>query len=212
MENIQRYFLIDYENVHERGLAGFDRLSSGDTVIFFCSGNARNLNLQILAALQQHDIHFQFKNVRTATKNAMDFQLATEVGRLIGSNPSVNKCIIISQDNGLQAVAEYWKAENVTVAVQSCIVDYLVTQKSYKTVNPQPVSQKYKWENHPDFVQAVKNIRLGKARKQELFLIFQKCKGIQDASLRKQRMNNFIVQSFGSEYASELYQAVKSLI
>ena len=208
----KRYFLIDYENVHEKGLIGYDRLSSGDTIIFFCSENASNLNGLILASLQQKNIDFQIKDTKIGTKNAMDFQLATEVGRLVGSNPNENRCIIISQDNGLQAVAEYWKKENITVEVQSCIVDYLVTQKSSKTMHPQPVSQKYKWESHPDFVQAVKGIRLGKARKQELFLIFQKCKGIQDASLRKQRMNNLICQTFGSQHASELYQAVKALI
>ena len=140
MEHKLRFFLIDYENVHENGLDGYEKLTSEDTVIIFCSASASNLNGLILADLQRRGIQFQIKNSQTGTKNAMDFQLATEVGRLIGQNHDGHKCIIISNDQGFQAIKQYWKAERVLVTIQPSILDYLsITNVQQKTENKQSV-------------------------------------------------------------------------
>ena len=49
-------------------------------------------------------------------KNALDFQLATLLGYVIGSNTEKDdEFIIVSKDTGFDAVVEFWKQQNIKI-------------------------------------------------------------------------------------------------
>lgn len=112
-------YLVDYENI---GLNYIDKLEGNkceDTMIVFYSKNSNHINFELLDDLLSK---FKYKsfNSTLGIKNALDFQLSSYLGFLIGYN-SNNKYInninyyIISDDKGYEVVADFWTKQGQNV-------------------------------------------------------------------------------------------------
>ena len=93
----KRFFLIDYENVHMAGLTGIEELHKSDTVIIFYSRNSDSLSFETMKKLGEAKASIKYIMVDTIGRNALDFQLSSYIGFLLGRQPD-SRCYIVSND------------------------------------------------------------------------------------------------------------------
>lgn len=99
-------YLVDYENV--KNLQDIMGLKGDDKVVIFYTKNANTLTFEDHIALQSTDATIEYKKV-LAGNNALDFQLSSYLGFLIGQN--YTEFCIISNDKGYEAIIDFWKNE-----------------------------------------------------------------------------------------------------
>ena len=109
-----KYFFIDYENIKQDALKGIERLSEEDKVIVFYSEYAQTMTIPMHLQINNSRAEFSFKEVQVGHKNDLDFQLATELGCLVGSGIG-DEYYIVSYDKGYQSVCRYWQEKDVCV-------------------------------------------------------------------------------------------------
>ena len=80
----RRYFLVDYENVKTEGFQGIDELEKSDTVIIFYSANADKMTFQLHTQIIETKAKISYFGVETIGQNALDFQLSSYIGYIIG--------------------------------------------------------------------------------------------------------------------------------
>ncbi len=73
------YYYIDFENVKTAGLKGIDSLPSGDTVKIFAKGGSDQMKFNDIKTLMAAKAGVAIEDVVTGTKNALDFQLLTDL-------------------------------------------------------------------------------------------------------------------------------------
>ena len=110
------YYLIDYENVRAEGIKDLTRVSKKDTIILFYSDNCKNISLDVMDIIIKLKAHYISFKAKVGTKNALDFQLSSYLGYLIGQGKSQeSKYYIVSNDKGYDCLCDYWKELGVTV-------------------------------------------------------------------------------------------------
>lgn len=217
-EEIQhiRYYLIDYENVHYSGLNGIEKLTENDRLIIFYTKNAETLSFTVYEKLVSCKAEIQLYRVQCGDKNALDFQLSSYIGYILGKNHDT-ECHIISNDKGYEYVINFWKEKNTGIIISSDIAGNVknllptVVKPApivVKTVSPAPVKK----STETDFDKAVKPLNLSKSDKDALLKIYNYSANIKNVSQRKINTNNAIVKYFGSDKAVKYYRAVKPLI
>lgn len=102
------FYLVDYENVNN--ISGIDKLDESSRVIIFYSKNANTITFDTHKAILAAKASIEYKNVEVGRKNALDFQLSSYLGYLIGEYPS-HKFFIVSKDNGFDCLIKFWKEE-----------------------------------------------------------------------------------------------------
>lgn len=100
----EKIFLIDFENVHELGLAGIGKLTPEDSVHLFYTKNASKISLDILSEVRAK-LYFHKVNVG---KQSLDMQLVSYLGFLIGTVGADPEYIIVSNDNGFGNTLAFW--------------------------------------------------------------------------------------------------------
>lgn len=78
------YYLIDFENVKTDGIKDLHGVHKGDVMTFFYSENCKNISLEVLDSISKLKVKYKGFNVKVGTKNALDFQLTSYLGYLIG--------------------------------------------------------------------------------------------------------------------------------
>ena len=116
----KNYYLVDYENVHKAGLNGIEELHRTDTVIIFYSENADSLSFELHHYLANTKAVVKYIKVDTDGKNALDFQLSSYIGYLIGRNEHC-KCYIVSNDKGYYNVQDFWLKRDAKIKIVSCV-------------------------------------------------------------------------------------------
>lgn len=109
------FYLIDYENVNTNGIKMLlekKLLNQNDRIFIFYSEKCKNINLEILQNLNALNIKIFIEPVQTGTDNALDFQLSSYLGYMIGQNAADNY-YIVSNDKGYDCLQDYWKTYNV---------------------------------------------------------------------------------------------------
>ena len=79
-------YLVDYENVSYHGLEGMDLLDKKDIVYIFYSKNDKSINIDYLHLLENAKCKYQFIEIKDLGSNALDFQMCTMIGFIIGKN------------------------------------------------------------------------------------------------------------------------------
>lgn len=144
-------YLIDFENVHSNGISGVEKLSADDKVYIFYTENASSLSFSSHIKLLACPAEVTYYNVEAGGKNALDFQLASFLGYLIGSG-SDDCYYIISGDKGYENVKKFWEksglhrnisiigAQSVKSAVNPAkqILTIKIDQDDKKTIDEQP--------------------------------------------------------------------------
>ena len=101
-------FLIDYENVGNAGMKGYEHLDARDHVIIFYSDAMRNIERRVVDTISSCGCVFEVCKLCKPGKNALDFYIVSRLGELIGSGYD-GIAVIISQDGGFRAVRDYWE-------------------------------------------------------------------------------------------------------
>ena len=117
------YYLIDYENVKAEGLNGIEELTKEDVVHIFYSENADKLTFEMLNMIMKSQAKIIYQKVKVGHKNALDFQLTSYLGYLIGASGKEALCdyYIVSKDNGYAVLASFWNGKNIRVKAVSAI-------------------------------------------------------------------------------------------
>ena len=111
------YYFVDYENVHEAGLEGMNKLPRDSEVHLFYSQNANKLNLDLLrfvkAKLEVHRVK--------PGKQSLDMQMVSYLGYCIGEAGCEGKFVLVSKDTDYANTVLFWQEEGVEVSVQPAI-------------------------------------------------------------------------------------------
>ncbi|MCH5185300.1 MAG: hypothetical protein J1F64_04155 [Oscillospiraceae bacterium] len=118
-------FLIDYENVTSDGLAGIELLGRDDETVIFYSDKADKITFDIYEKMKKSKSEITMRKVNVGSKNALDFQLASYLGYLIGMNNS-DIYFVISKDQGFSVLKDFWEEANILFMPDiSSAIDYL---------------------------------------------------------------------------------------
>ena len=102
------HFMIDYENIRDRGLDGAEYLTKDDSVTIFFSKSCQKIGQGKLQKVFDSGCKLDICQLQNPGKNAVDFYIASRIGELYG-NGYTGITAIVSNDNGFKAVREYWK-------------------------------------------------------------------------------------------------------
>ncbi|MDE5556165.1 MAG: hypothetical protein K2J32_00530 [Ruminococcus sp.] len=202
------YYLIDYENVHQAGLDGIEKLTENDKLVIFYTTNAETLTFSIYEKLVSCKAEIQLYKVQCGGKNALDFQLVTFLGYILGNNPDID-CHIISNDKGYEYVRSFWKEKNVEIKMSSDIAGNVpkLLPVVVAPVQPAPTAK-----TETDFDKAVKPLNLSKEEKHKVCGIFYSTGNIADTEQRMTKLYKILVKHFDLEFADKYYSALKPLI
>lgn len=85
------YYLIDFENVRTDGVKKLEEIKNGDTIAIFYSENCKNITLDVIENLTKYNVRISCFKAKLGTKNALDFQLSSYLGYIIGQG-SASAC------------------------------------------------------------------------------------------------------------------------
>lgn len=108
-------YLVDFENVHANGIKRLLNVSERDTVIIFFSEQSKNITLDVIEEVTKNNAILTCHKVNIGTKNALDFQLSSHLGYLIGKDVNDTKYHIVSQDKGYDCLCDYWRKQGINV-------------------------------------------------------------------------------------------------
>ncbi len=130
------FFLIDFENINSEKIKDISGTQENDVVIIFYSEHCLTIQLDVVDYLIKAKMQIRTFNVKVGTHNALDFQLSSYLGYLIGKAGDGAKYHIVSNDKGYDNLCEYWQEQEMMVDRISFPVPEIVakekTQKSSK--------------------------------------------------------------------------------
>lgn len=139
------YYLIDLENVGSQGIWGADLLEKNSCIIIFYSSEASTVDRRTEGMLLAGSEEVCIQNVNVHTKNAMDFAIAVKAGELLKTEDT-ERVVIVSNDNGYQAVLEAGNRERPGIVSQysSVLEAWYLLGNERRLQNPKctPVSVK----------------------------------------------------------------------
>ncbi len=139
------YFLIDYENIRCDGIKELKDIKDGDELIMFYSDQCKNISLDVLGDVFSKKITYHSFKATVGTKNALDFQLSSYLGYLIGKNTaSGTNYYIVSNDKGYDCLCDYWKSLSANVSRISTQAEAPTTAVKEKAVKKSASKQKKK--------------------------------------------------------------------
>ena len=101
-------YLIDFENVASEGLTGITNLAEEDEVVIFYSANSNRLSMKMHILMAKSICHLTYFEVSVGGKNALDHQISTYIGYLIGTEAAERNYYIVSKDNGYRHIVTFW--------------------------------------------------------------------------------------------------------
>lgn len=132
-------YLVDFENVTSEGLSGVGSLKEGDKVILFYSTKANKISLPIHIEISKSLASFEYKEVLVGGKNALDYQLSTYLGFLIGQSEDTHY-YIVSKDRGYEYLSNFWK-QTLKDSEEKICIEYISAIKLAKTDKEQLASE-----------------------------------------------------------------------
>ncbi len=101
-------YLIDFENVASEGLNGITYLAPEDEVIIFYSNNSKSLSMKMHILIGKSVCKLSYFEATVGGKNALDHQISTWLGYLVGTDAAERNYYIVSRDMGYKFVASFW--------------------------------------------------------------------------------------------------------
>lgn len=105
-------FLIDYENVTSAGIEGIDKLAETDSVYIFYTAAQQSISFDMHRAILEAKAKISYFAVANGGKNALDFQLASFIGYLVGLSDD-KSIYVVSGDKGFQFIWKFWERQSV---------------------------------------------------------------------------------------------------
>ena len=135
---IIRHFLVDSENVNDNWLMLFDMADEDDEIIVFYTKKSPHMSyMSVIRLMENNSINVRFEECYEGT-NALDFQLVSYMGYLMGHNDThsennssstpivtdtadvsaascADEYIIMSNDTGYDPAVRFWKDKGYAV-------------------------------------------------------------------------------------------------
>lgn len=103
--------MVDFENVHNKGLENIDNLTKTDHVHIFYTANAPSISLDILAKVKGPDIVIHKVPVR---KQSLDMHLVSYLGYLLGIKENkICSYVIVSNDKDYDNIIAFWREHGI---------------------------------------------------------------------------------------------------
>ena len=203
------YFLVDYENVRTDGIKDLKGVQEGDVMVVFYSENCKNITLDVLDSIIALKLKYSSFKVKVGTKNALDFQLTSYLGYLIGQGGMDTNYYIVSDDKGFEVVADFWKEQGIVVSCISLKAPVAVPKKeaTKETKKAEPKKKKSKVSSKDlATLDEIKTL-IGKDNEPaEVLKVFNQYK-------TKVAINNGLVKHFkDTKKVSEIYKKLKPLL
>ena len=110
-----KHYLVDSENVNDNWLMLLDMADENDEIIIFYTKNSPHMAYASVIKLLQEKRTIQFEACFEG-QNALDFQLISYLGYLIGTDPSESsEFIVMSNDTGFDPAVRFWKKKGFVV-------------------------------------------------------------------------------------------------
>lgn len=110
-----KHYLVDSENVNDNWLMLLDMAGENDEIIIFYTKNSPHMAYSSVIKLLQENRTIQFKECFEG-QNALDFQLISYLGYLIGTDESeAPEFIVMSNDTGFDPAVRFWKKQGFLV-------------------------------------------------------------------------------------------------
>lgn len=103
---METYYLIDFENVHNDGIANIESMTKEDHVHIFSTQNATNIRQDIFWL--NGDIKSHLVPIR---KQSLDMHLVSYLGYLLGIHGKDCNYVIISKDKDYDNIVKFWQEE-----------------------------------------------------------------------------------------------------
>ena len=133
------FFLIDYENVKLRPNDEVIRCEEGDEVIVFFSSCCKNIQMDAIEDIIRKQAIFSCIEVYAGSGDALDFQLSSYLGYLIGLGYENANFFIVSNDKGYDCLCDFWQnLYNVSVKRLPRVA---VTEQPKKPARPTKVKK-----------------------------------------------------------------------
>jgi len=100
-------YLIDYENVHNDGMEGYEYLTEADSLYIFYSKAAPNIRKKIAAKIFDSSMEVHLYKLFEPRKNAIDYYIAAKTGQLV-ERFRPDRLAIVTKDQGFQSIADFW--------------------------------------------------------------------------------------------------------
>lgn len=119
-------YLVDTENVASSGFVGLESLPKSAKIYYFYSMRSYRPSYPEIESLRNLQCKVEFVDSAKSGTNALDFQMITFLGYLIGKSKShgKHKYIIITNDTGFDAAIEFWTSRGELVSRQDTIGNY----------------------------------------------------------------------------------------
>lgn len=103
------YYLVDFENTKLCVNDDIVKCVKGDKVIVFYSSCCKNISMDVIEDIIRKEASFACFEIKSGTKNALDFQLSSYLGYLIGSGCDDDNIYIVSNDKGYDCLCNFWQ-------------------------------------------------------------------------------------------------------
>lgn len=202
------YFLVDFENVRTDGVKDLKGVQEGDSMVVFYSENCKSITLDVLNSIIALKLKYSSFKVKVGTKNALDFQLTSYLGYLIGQGGMDTNYYIVSDDKGFEVVADFWKEQGISVSCIS-LKEPVAVPKKEATKETKKAEPKKKSKVSSKDLATLDEIKalIGKDNEPaEVLKIFNQYK-------TKVAINNGLVNHFkDTKKVSEIYKKLKPLL
>ena len=109
-------FFIDTENVHREWVPFVLSMALHHKCYLYYTKNSPSVPVSALPSLSKIMNSLIFRECECGSPNALDFQLASDMGYEIGQNdPGIEEYVIISEDKGYNVLASFWNARGASV-------------------------------------------------------------------------------------------------
>lgn len=116
-----RNYYIDFENVKTTGLKGIEELAADDCVKIFAKSETDAMKFKDIRMVMKAKARIVIDDVLTGTKNALDFQLLTELlidAMAEGKSQGKSRFIIVSKDKGYDPAIAQMKKRGLTNVIR----------------------------------------------------------------------------------------------
>ncbi len=108
-----KIFVIDSENVGDSWIQLLAAMSGEDKIYVFYTDKSPYISYESLLQVIAYGSIPRFVKCHEG-RNALDFQLVSELGYMLAQMPS-EEFVIVSDDNGFDAVVRYWSEKNFKI-------------------------------------------------------------------------------------------------
>lgn len=206
-------YLVDYENVHNDGVADIKKLSSSDRVVIFYGDSIKSIPFETHVEMMESKAKIEYIETHKIAKNYLDFQLATYLGYLIGKGEK-GPVYIISHGTGFDSIVDFWNSRDISTCRQPSIAAGESDISAAKeTSTPKKKKKKAKKLSETKKLPEAVRKKIRAALKEEKLPAgkYTTIYKAVETSETKLALNNALVRAFDNSEGSTIYNHIKKI-